>query len=482
MTATTTATNALHAPATTPGRERLIIGAVMLALFMAALEQTIVGPAMGDIAADLGGGALLSWVPTAYLLAATASSPILGALADLRGRRFALFICVGLFLAGSLLAALASNLPMLIAARVVQGAGAGGLTALPFVVIADRVPMSRRAGYSAYISTIYAAASLFGPVAGGFLSDYVHWSAIFWINVPLSLVVLAAIALLFKDEADAKVRPIDFIGAALLIGGTTTSVLALNGFTGVSASPLPAGTWLVAAVLFWCGFGWRMLRAAAPLVPLQILTEPTILLCALGLLCCQGSNIGMAVYLPLYYQHQFGFSASQAGFAILGLLGGIMSGAYLPPRLLLLNPAYKPMVIAAASVALVGALALTAVLALTPTLVGVEIASIAMGLGIGCAYPVFTLATQNAAGAARMGAALGVLGFMRAMGGTIGVASVGAAAVASGLTSTAAGVAVAPTGLPMWTISLVAAGLLSVCVLALSCLPPRALEGFAPER
>lgn len=457
--------------------EKFIIAAVMLALFMAALEQTIAGPAMGDISTALGGGELLAWVPTAYLLAATASSPILGAIADSRGRRTALLICVGLFLLGSTLAALANSLPMLVGARVIQGAGAGGLTALPFVVIADRVPMQKRAGFSAYISTIYAAASIFGPIAGGALSQYVHWSAIFWINVPLCLVVIVAILVLFKTDAPAKARSIDFLGAGLLIGGTTSSVMALNSITGVHASLAGGGQWLALAVVFWAGFAWRMLRAKSPLVPLQILTEPTILLCALGLLCCQGSNVGMAIYLPLYYQHVFGLSSSEAGFAILGLLCGIMSGAYLPPRLLLLNPRYKPLVLTSASLALCGALALTAVLAFMPTIVGVEIATLTLGLGIGSAYPIFTLATQNAAGNQRMGAAIGMLGFMRAMGGTIGVAAVGAAAIASGLTGEPA--TSGPTGIPMWTISLVAAGLLSICVLAMLCLPSRTLEGYA---
>lgn len=458
-----------------PRRERLVVGSVMLALFMAALEQTIVGPAMGDIAADLGGGALLSWVPTVYLLAATAASPILGAIADQRGRRLALYLCVTLFLVGSVVAALSQDLMTLVLSRLVQGAGAGGLTSLPFVVMADRVPMHRRATYAAYISTIYAVASIFGPVAGGVLSDYVHWSAIFWINVPISLVVLYAIFVLFKDDATIKPRSIDYIGAGLLIGGTTTSVFALNGLTGVSDTAVEPMVWLIGAIAFWGLFGWRMLKASAPLVPLQILTDRTILLCALGLLCCQGSNIGMAVYLPLYYQQQFGLSASGAGFAILGLLCGIMSGAYIPPRLLLLNPSYKPLVLGAAVVALGGALVLTAVLAFMPTLVGVEIATVALGLGIGSAYPIFTLATQNAAGSARMGAAIGVLGFMRAMGGTIGVALVGAAAVASGL---AGEVGAAGGGIPMWTISLVAAGMLTVCVLTLAALPSRELEGY----
>jgi MFS family permease len=471
-----TTTEAVAAAPRMARGEKLIIAAVMMALFMAALEQTIVGPAMGDITRALGGGELLAWVPTAYLLAATAASPILGAIADIRGRRTALLLCVGLFLVGSIVAALAINLQMLVAARVVQGAGAGGLTALPFVVIADRVPMNQRATFSAYISTIYAVASIFGPVAGGALSEYVHWSAIFWINVPLSLIVIVAILVLFRTDAPAKARRIDFLGAGLLIGGTTSSVMALNAATGLHASLPLAAAWLIPALVFWAAFGWRMLRASAPLVPLTILTEPTILLCALGLLCCQGSNVGMAVYLPLYYQHQFGLSSSEAGFAILGLLGGIMTGAYLPPRLLLLDSRYKRLVLGASIVALVGALGLTAVLAFMPTLVGVEIATVAMGLGIGSAYPIFTLATQNAAGNQRMGAAIGVLGFMRAMGGTIGVAAVGAAAIASGLTNEAASPAVG--GIPMWTISLVAAGLLSICVLALSRLPSRSLDGY----
>lgn len=473
----------IAADAPTPAQvltDRIILGAVMLALFLAALEQTIVGPAMGDIATALGGGALLPWTATAYLLAATAAAPILGAVADLRGRKLALLICVGAFLAGSLAAALSTSLPMLVAARTLQGAGAGGLTSLPFIVIADRVPMHRRAVFSAYISTIYAVAGFFGPVAGGMLAEYLHWSAIFWINVPLCLLVIAAVLFGYRADKGVRQRSIDFIGALLLIGGTTSSVLALEAATTEHASLLTAALWLALALGFWAAFGWRMTHAKSPLVPLQILTEPTILLCALGLLCCQGANIGMSLYLPLYFQHQFALSASQAGFAILGLVIGVMIGAYLPPRLLLLDPRYKTLCVLAATAALVASLALAAVLAFMPLLVGVEIAAIAMGLGIGCLYPVFTIATQNAAGSERMGAAIGILGFMRAMGGTIGVATIGSVAVASGLTRPV-GEVVVDAAIPMWTISLVAAGLLAVCLLAMTRLPPRALEGFSKK-
>lgn len=476
-------TSHIGAPPAPARREQMIIAAVLLALFLAALEQTIVGPAMGKISGELGGGALLPWIATAYLLAATASAPILGAVADLYGRRTALLVCIGLFLAGSTLSAIADTLGTLVVARIVQGAGAGGLSSLPFVVIADRVPMQRRAIYSAYISTIYAAASIFGPLAGGVLSDFIHWSAIFWINVPIAVLVMLAVALLLDAEPRRANRRIDISGALLLIAATVASVFWLNAVTGTQAGPFDPLLAAGCAVLFWAGFGWRMLRAATPLVPLHILTDRTILLCALGLLCCQGSNIGMAVYLPLYYHTVFDLTASQAGLAILGLLGGIMSGAYVPPQLLRLDPHYKPLVVGAVALALCGALALTAVFAWIPTLVGVELASLAMGLGIGSAYPIFTLATQNAAGPQRMGAAIGMLGFARAMGGTIGAAVVGAVAVASGLAQGAGSIPAAPApGIPMWTISLVASGLLSICLMAVSMLPPRALDGYAGAR
>lgn len=459
------------------GKTHFLIISVLIAMFMSALEQTIVGPAMADIAAQFGGGDLLTWVPTAYLMSATAAAPILGALADIRGRRFTIYLAVGLFMAGSVLGALAPNLPLLVAARVVQGLGAGGLIAIPTVIIADRVPMQRRAIYSAYTSTIYAVAAIFGPIAGGFLTQYAHWSAIFWINIPLSLAVLVGVTVFYGPELETRSRPIDILGAFLLVGGTLTAVMSLNTITDPSATIADYAPWLGAAIVFWLGFGVRMVMARSPLLPTKVLSEPTIVLCALGLLCCTGANVGLSVYLPLYYQQAFGLSASQAGLAIIGFLVGVMSGAYIPPRLLLLSPYYKRLVVTSSGLGAIGAVGLALVLAQIPSLWAVEIATVALGIGIGSSYPIFTLATQNAAGRERMGAALGLLGFARAMGGTIGVATVGAVAVASGLTHTA-GAEISATAVPTWAISLVAVGLLSVCVAAMLALPSGQLEGY----
>lgn len=467
---------------TLPRSDHSLIVWVLGALFLAALDQTILGPAMGDIARQLGGGDLLTWVATAYLMAATASAPILGAFADLRGRRAALYLAIGLFIIGSTLAALAPNLEMLVLARVIQGAGAGGLTSLPYVVIADRVPMQRRAVYSAYTSTIYAIAAIFGPVAGGFLAQYLHWNAIFWLNVPAGVAVIVAIAVLYRKEVPPQPRSVDYLGAFLLVGGTSSSVMTLNTATGAGAHGPAALLWLLAAIVCWICFWLRMTRARAPLLPMTVLTEPTTLLCALGLLCCTGANIGLSVYLPLYYQQAFGLSSSEAGFAVMGFLVGVMSGAYIPPRLLLRDPRYKRLVVASSLLALLAGLGLTLVLAVAPSLWLIEIATIALGLGIGSSYPIFTLATQNTAGRERMGAALGLLGLARGLGGTVGVASVGAVAVASGLTMTATHGEAAAHGLPMWTISLVAVGLLAVCVVAMTRLPSLALLGYGGKR
>ncbi|WP_273688347.1 MDR family MFS transporter [Ketogulonicigenium vulgare] len=467
-----------HAPAKVDRKSHFLIISTLIAMFMSALEQTITGPAMGNIAAELGGGTLLTWVPTAYLMAATCSASILGALADIKGRRFAINLSVGTFVVGSVMAAMSTSLTMLVISRVVQGIGAGGLTALPHVVIADRIPMRQRPIYSAYTSTIYAIAAVMGPIAGGVLSQYFHWSAIFWINLPLGVLCLIGVAVFYTKEGATTPRPVDTLGAGLMVGAALSSVMALNTLT----SGQPGGlVWLAVALVFWAAFALRMVRAAYPLLPFPVLTNPTILLCGVGLLCCTGANVALSVYLPLYYQQSFGLTASQGGFAVIGFLIGVTAGAYIPPRFLRNNPYYKPVVVSSTAVALAGTALLCLTLAQAHNFVLLEMVSILLGMGIGASYPIFTLAAQNAAGARRVGAALGLLGFARAMGGTIGVAVAGAVALASGLVYAHEGVD-GPMGEATWVIALVPAGLIAVAFIAMLLLPPKALEGYGAKR
>ncbi|WP_425053359.1 MFS transporter [Psychromarinibacter sp. S121] len=460
-----------------PQRRRLMLVAALLALFLAALEQTIIGPVMGDIAAELGGGRLLPWVATGYLMAATATAPILGAFADIHGRRRALLIAVGLFVIGSVAAALARDLARLVAARALQGAGAGGLIALPFVVVADLVPMRKRALFAAGISTIYAVSSVFGPVAGGILADNLHWSAVFWLNLPLGALVAVMILTADRTGAARRTRKIDVLGAGLLSLATFATILALDNATGTAANAAMALGFLAAAAVFWVGFGYRMTRAADPLVPVHVLTERTILLNAVALFCAQGTNIGLAIYLPLYWRSAFGMTATEAGVAILGFLSGVMLGPYLPPRLLLRDPRYRPIMLAGASIAVVGGVLLAVVIGAGGSFAMVEVGSFSLGIGVGIMYPIFLLAVQNAARPENMGAALGVMGFMRAMGATVGASAAGLAAVASGLDGGLDGDGGA--GWPAWTLVVPAILMMAVALAACLRMPDRELEGYS---
>lgn len=458
-----------------------LLAASMLALFMAALDQTIVGPVLADILAEFGGGALLAWVPTGFLLVAMVAAPLYGAVADIQGRRFALLLANVLFLGGSIACALAPSLWLLVLARLLQGAGAGGLVSIPFIIVADRVPMSRRPLFSAFISTIYAVAGLAGPLAGGALAEYMSWRWVFWINLPACLLVWYGVQTALAPRAASRGRQIDWTGAFLLL---CASVPLLLIFTGGEAGAEAAGPLLPVPVLgalsalFWGLFGWRMLRGKDPLIPVKVLTNRSILMASLGLACCGGANIGLAVYLPLYFQKFHGLSASEAGMTLLAMISGGLVGAYIPPQILRFYPAYKPLMVGSALGAAISGLALTWIMAGQPTLGALLLPMWIMGLCIGLLFPIFPLVVQNAAEPGQMGAAIGVLSFLRSMGGTVGVSIIGMMAVGSGLA-----VDILPDDpLPIWSLAAAAAGIMMVAFLGLSFLPNRKLEGFGRAR
>ncbi|HEY4169085.1 MAG TPA: MFS transporter [Reyranella sp.] len=449
--------------------DRLVLPAVFVALFMSALEQTIVGPALPSIGRSLGDAYLVPWVAAAFLLAATAMGPIFGAFADNAGRRPALIVALILFVGGSVASALAPSMMVLIVARAVQGLGAGGLVSLPYIVIGDHVPMSRRATFSAFISTLYAVASIGGPPLGGVLTQYAHWSLIFWINLPLGLIVLAVVLMQSKEPRQESHRRSDFLGAFLLLAASTTTIETLqfaasaNGF-----EFLPVAT-ATAAAAGWALFGWRMRTAANPLLPVGILVEPTILLCTLGLLCTHGANLGLALYLPFYYQQVLGLDVASSGIALLGFVGALAIGAYLPAAVLGRTRRYKAMSVAAAIVAVIGSIIVMAALRTSTSLLIIELATAVMGFGVGGLYPTFTIATQNAASRVQMGAATGLLAFTRSMGGAVGVTATGMIASATGLTGGLA-------RMPVWLLGGVSCLLLAICLVAMALLPVRRLD------
>ncbi|RUU76200.1 MFS transporter, partial [Mesorhizobium sp. M7A.F.Ca.MR.362.00.0.0] len=308
----------------TESEKNAIIGGVLLSMLLAALDQTIVAPAMPTIGHALGNAHYLPWIVTGYLLTATAVAPLYGKISDVYGRRPTVYAAILIFLAGSLVSAMAPNMFVLVVGRAIQGAGGGGLFALTQTVVGDLVPPRERARYAAWFSGTWAVASVAGPLLGGTFAEHLHWSLIFWINIPLGVLAMAIINKpLKKLPVAAKRHRIDGLGALLLIIATALLLLALN--WGGSAYPwisLEVIGVLCGSAIFWGAFALRLMRAAEPLISLEVLGNPIVLAGTLSMFLLQAASVGMAVYLPVYLQAVLGLSAAESGIAMLGLLLG----------------------------------------------------------------------------------------------------------------------------------------------------------------
>lgn len=461
-----------------------IIGGVLLSMLLAALDQTIVAPAMPTIAGALGHAEYLPWIVTAYLLTATAMAPLYGKISDIYGRRPTLYAAVLIFLAGSLVSALAPNMLTLVIGRAVQGMGGGGLFALAQTVIGDLVPPRERARYAAWIAGTWAAASIAGPLLGGTFAEHLHWSLIFWINIPLGLLAMAIINNpLKKLPVAARHHSIDGLGAVLLVVATALLLLALN--WGGSAYPWGSAEilgLLAASAVFWAAFAARLMRASEPLISLEVLGDRVVRAGTLAIFALQAAQVGLSVYLPVYLQSVFGLDASQSGMAMLGLLLGTVAGATFSGKTI-------PRVVHYKRIALTGSLfsavclAVMALVATTAPLILVLVLTTLIGIGAGTTYPVSTVSVQNAVDKAHLGVATGVLTFLRSLGSALGVAMLGAVALGYGLPL--GGEALrssthATTAEPFAMIFLVCAATTMLAFAMLWLMPEKTLRGHAP--
>ncbi|MHA6684581.1 MDR family MFS transporter [Mesorhizobium sp. A556] len=423
-----------RAPPLTEKEKNVIIAGVLLSMLLAALDQTIVAPAMPTIGAALGHDEYLPWIVTAYLLTATAVAPLYGKISDVYGRRPTIYAAILLFLAGSIVAATAPNMLALILGRAIQGAGGGGLFALSQTVIGDLVPPLERARYSAWISGTWAVASIAGPLLGGTFAEHLHWSLIFWINIPLGLLAMAIINNpLKKLPIAAKNHGIDGWGSALLVVATSLLLLALNWGGSRYAWLSPEILGLVGcSALFWAGFSLRLMRAAEPLVSLEVLGNPIVLCGTLSTFLVQSANVGLAIYLPVYMQTILGLSVSDSGIAMLGLLLGTVVGAAAAGTLVAHIRHYKRIAMFGVALSMVSFMALGFMPA-HASLLQIEILTACVGIGTGATFPVATVSVQNAVDRAHLGVATGVLTFLRTLGGALGVAMLGAVALGYGM-------------------------------------------------
>ena len=404
-----------------------IMSGILLAMFLSALEQTIVAPALPTIGRSLGNVDTLSWVVSAYLLTYTAATPLFGKLSDIYGRRWMMLAALIIFLIGSAACALAPNMPALIVARGLQGIGGGGILPIAHTVIGDMVSPRERARYQSYTSTMFLSASVLGPLLGGVLTDYFHWTLIFWINLPLGL-----LALWMTDRALKKLprhdRPhkIDVIGALLMMLAALLLMLAMSwGGTRYPWASAPILSLLVGAAVLWALFGLRVATAPEPFIPLSILREPTVRAVAAAGFFSVGVFIGLTVFFPVYLELVLGFSPSGSGAALIVWLSTITIGSFMAGKLMNMTAHYKRVPLGGMLLGIV----MLAVLAARPaglSLIEVSVPLALGGLGLGVMYPVTSTIVQNIVAPHQLGTATGALNFVRQLGGTIIVAAFGA--------------------------------------------------------
>jgi EmrB/QacA subfamily drug resistance transporter len=409
----------------TPDEVRTILVSLMLTMFLAALDQTIVATALPTIGRQFQDVSSLSWVITAYLLASTAVAPVFGTLADIYGRRAMIVAALSLFVAGSILCAVAPNMPILILARGLQGLGGGGIMPVVQTVISDVVSPRERGQYQAYFSGVWMAAGIAGPVVGGVFAEHLHWSMIFWINVPLGL---GSLALLLPKMGKIPVfhrrRRVDWLGGVLLMAAAVVFMLVLtwggNRYLWLSPTIL---SMVGASVALAFAFVWHARNAEEPFLPLPLLggTVAPYAIAAGG--CCLGAIIGLTVHLPLYYEVVYHLSASEAGLALIPLAAISTCGAAIAGKTMSRAKRYKRVAIVGTSVAALcgSAMALT-VLPLWALLVLLSVFS----LGLGTAFPVSVVSIQNSVARSQVGTVTGAMNFFRALMASFTVAAFGA--------------------------------------------------------
>ncbi len=399
----------------------LITLGVMMSLFLASMESTVIATAMPTIVAELGGLERYSWVFAIYMLTSTTVGPIFGKLSDLYGRRPVYMVAIGLFLVGSLLCGLALSMSQLIAARAVQGLGAGGLLPLAFIIVGDIFSLEQRTRVQGLFSGVWGVSSVAGPLIGGFLVDQVSWHWVFLINIPAGLLAGALVWVAWRgQDVPQGARPaVDYAGAALLSVGVVALLLGLQNLRA------PGGLALVGfAVATLATLIWVELRAASPILPVRLFRwRMFAVACAHGVLAGWVLFGGMS-YVPLFVQGVLGKSATEAGSTLTPMLLSWVVTSIIASRLLL-RVSFRSLAIAGMSAFVIGAALMARV---RPTMSQAELmfALALMGGGMGCSIPAFLIAVQSSVQKADLGAATATLQFSRTIGGTFGVALLGA--------------------------------------------------------
>jgi EmrB/QacA subfamily drug resistance transporter len=451
----------------------LIVFGVLLPTFMGSLDQTILASALPTIGRDLSETHSLPWLITAYLLASTAVIPLYGKIADINGRRFALRIAILTYIAGSLICALAPDMLVLIAGRVLHGLGGGGLSSMGMIVLADLVSPKERGRYYTYFALTYTTAGGSGPALGGFIADHLHWSVIFWINIPMGLAALAITSSLLRRLPRYE-RPhrLDLVGLALIVIASVAFMLALNlGGSRYPWTSQPVLALFAVALVMGSFFVARLLTAAEPLIPISILEHP-IVRCAIAANALGwGSIIALNIVLPMYLQGVMGMTPTGAGLSLVVFMVALNSSAALAGQVLGRVRHYKllPMIGLLLSIGSVATLALQAGRMIPFRF---EVIVILIGVGFGPMPSLTSVALQNVVERHQLGISIGSMNFTRNLYATMLIAVFGAIVLAGSPSGQPLGGSAEAYGRAFW----VAAASLAAAFMAILLMEQKPLQ------